>query len=217
LTFKDIEDYIKELTWNMEVESVLDVGTGNKGVVAQHYWENIKKIRRGYACDIWVIKPLPPVWTPLKMNALDLLKVLKPKSVDVVQACGFLEHLSKLDGYRFLRIAETLARKLVFTTSAHWLLIGEGEALRIDRFKGSYKFALDYKEHGKPVTYFEDLTLSTPSKVVQVQNGNPYHRYRSTWSWSEFEELGYEANVKDAFSGKSFTDEVVAWKFIKGF
>jgi hypothetical protein len=116
--FKDMEHYIRELTANMHVESVLDVGTGLKGVVAQAYWENEKHISKGYACDIWAIKPLPPVWVPLKMNALNLLDVLNPKSVDVVQACGFLEHLKKDDGYTFIRIAETLAKKLVFFTAA---------------------------------------------------------------------------------------------------
>lgn len=116
--FKDMDDYIMELTSNMDVESVLDLGTGNKGVVAQHYWENVKKIKKGYACDIWNIKKLPSIWTPLKMDALELLNVLEPKSVDVVQACGFLEHLNKDDGYRFIEIAEILARKLVFFTAA---------------------------------------------------------------------------------------------------
>jgi len=117
-TFKDMEHYIIDLTKNLEIKTVLDVGTGNKGVVAQHYWENTKKIEKGYACDIWTIKPLPPVWTPLKMNALNLLEVLKPKSIDHVQACGFLEHLTKKEGYRFIEIAETLARKTVFLTAA---------------------------------------------------------------------------------------------------
>ena len=52
------------------------------------------------------------------MNALDLLKVLGPKSVDVVQAFGFLEHLKKEDGYKFLDISLKLARKLVIVSGA---------------------------------------------------------------------------------------------------
>ena len=117
--FRDFENYVVMLTKDMEVESVLDVGTGMKGVVAEHYWRNYKKIKKGYVCDIWVIKPsLSEFWIRLNMNALDLLKVLEPKSVDVVQAFGFLEHLKKEEGYRFLEISLKLARKLVIVSGA---------------------------------------------------------------------------------------------------
>ena len=86
--FRDFENYIVMLTKDMPVESVLDVGTGEKGPVAEHYWVNYKGIKKGYVCDIWRIKEnLHPIWEKLRMNALDLLKVLKPKSVDIVQAC----------------------------------------------------------------------------------------------------------------------------------
>lgn len=185
---KDMEDYVKQLTANMEVESVLDVGTGNKGVVAQHYWEKVKKIKRGYACDIWIIKPLPPVWKPLKMSVFNI--PLKPKSVDVVQAFGFLEHLEKLEGYRFLKMAESLARKLVIVSAAHWLLIGKKKALR------------------KTVIGSPDLVFDLNYKASK----NPYHMYKSTWNWLELEELGFETNFEDAFSGLSFASEVIAWK-----
>ena len=116
---RDFEHYVVMLTLDMPVESVLDVGTGNKGPVAEHYWVHYKRIKRGYVCDIWTIKEnLNPIWVKLKMNALDLLDVLGPRSVDVVQAFGFLEHLEKEDGYRFLEIAEELARKLVIVSGA---------------------------------------------------------------------------------------------------
>lgn len=125
--FLDMEDYIRQITNGMNsssVDSILDCGTGLKGVVAQSYYENELKIKRGYACDIWVLKEMPALWKPLKINALDLLDLgkgkggLKEKSVDVVQAFGFLEHLTKDDGYRFLQIAEKLARKLVIVSAA---------------------------------------------------------------------------------------------------
>jgi len=117
--FRDFEHYVIMLTKDMPVESVLDVGTGMKGVVAEYYWRNYKRIKKGYVCDIWKIKPnLSEFWVRLNMNALDLLKVLKPKSVDVVQAFGFLEHLKKDDGYRFLDISLKLARKLVIVSGA---------------------------------------------------------------------------------------------------
>ena len=117
--FRDFENYVVMLTKDMEVESVLDVGTGMKGPVAEYYWRNYKRIKKGYVCDIWRIKPnLSEFWVRLKMNALDLLKVLKPKSVDVVTAFGFLEHLKKDDGYRFLDISLKLAKKLVIVSGA---------------------------------------------------------------------------------------------------
>ena len=116
---RDFEHYVVMLTKDMPVESVLDVGTGMKGVVAEYYWRYYKRIKKGYVCDIWKIKPnLSEFWVRLNMNALDLLKVLKPKSVDVVQAFGFLEHLKKDDGYRFLDISLKLARKLVIVSGA---------------------------------------------------------------------------------------------------
>lgn len=119
LILRDFEHYIVMLTKDMPIESVLDVGTGRKGPVAEHYWVNYKDIRKGYVCDIWTLKEnLNPIWEKLRMDALDLLKVLKPKSVDVCQAFGLLEHLEKQNGYRFLEIAEKLARKLVIVSGA---------------------------------------------------------------------------------------------------
>lgn len=116
---RDFENFVVMLTKDMPVESVLDVGTGTKGPTAEHYWVNYKRIKVGYVCDIWIIKEnLNQIWRKLKMNALDLLNVLKPKSVDVVQAFGFLEHLKKEDAYKFLDIAQTLAKKLVIVSGA---------------------------------------------------------------------------------------------------
>jgi len=175
------------LTKNMPVESVLDVGTGRKGPVAEHYWVNCKGIKKGYVCDIWVIKKnLNPIWKRLKMNALDLLKALKPKSVDVCQAFGFLEHLEKKDGYRFLEVAEALARKLVIVSGAvciHDLSKGCGN-------DPAYKVKLD---------------------------GNPYHYYRSTWSHEDFHKLGWQTDWEYYKQNESYMEDVIAWKFIKGF
>jgi hypothetical protein len=115
----DMEDYIKMVCDPLEIDSVIDIGTGDKGPVAQHYWENTRKIKRGYLCDIWVIKECPSLWKPLKMNALDLLDVLEPKSVDVVQACGFLEHLTLKEAIKFIfDVAEVIAKKVVYFSAA---------------------------------------------------------------------------------------------------
>ncbi len=115
---KDMKDYLIELCDPIEVESVLDVGCGNKGVIAQHYWQDLRRIKRGYALDIFTIKPLPPVWTPILDDALNLLDHFKPKSLDVISACGFLEHLTPENGVKFLELAEEVACKLVYLTAA---------------------------------------------------------------------------------------------------
>jgi len=174
--FRDFENYVVMLTRDMPVESVLDIGTGLKGPVAEKYWVEYKRIKRGYVCDIWRIKEnLNPIWVKLRMNALDLLDVLGSKSVDVVQAFGFLEHLEKWEGYKFLHIAEALARKLVIVSGALYV----------------HGPTLDYK--------------------VRV-DGNPYHVYKSVWSYDEFHRLGWETDWEYYRRGESYMGDVIAWR-----
>lgn len=182
--FLDMADYVERLVGGDPIESVIDFGTGPKGVVAQHYWENVNKIKKGYACDIWKIRELPPVWTPLKMDAMKILDVLEPKSVDVVQAFGFMEHLTKEEGYKFLEIVEMLARKLVIVSAANCL---HGFDSGVPGYDPDYKVKMD---------------------------GNKHHRYNSIWHWREFEALGYESNIDDAVKGITFRLESIAWKFL---
>ena len=178
--FRDMEHYVIQLTKDNDfIMDVLDVGTGLKGPVAQHYWEFVKTIRQGYVCDIWALKPLPSLWMPLKMDALNLLEVLGEDSVDVVQAFGFLEHLEKEDGLKFLEIAEKLAIDLVIISAANCIHHANGDR--------DYKVKID---------------------------GNPYHRYNSTWQWKEFEDLGFNSNWEDAKKGDSFISESIAWKIL---
>jgi len=172
---RDFENYVVWLTRDLDIDSVVDVGTGMKGVVARKYYEEVRGIKRGYAVDIWKIKQLSPIWTPLNIDALRLLEYLEPKSVDVVQALGFLEHLEKPDGYEFLSIAEKLARKLVIVSGAKTL-------------------------HGP-----------TPDYKVK-KDGNPYHLYRSTWSWRDFEPLGWETSREHDEKGEGYGADVVAWR-----
>ncbi len=183
--WKDMEHYVIKLTRdNNSIIEILDVGTGLKGPVAEHYWTSTKKIQRGYVCDVWVLKPLPSLWVPLKMDALDLLDVLGKDSVDVVQAFGFLEHLEKEDGLKFLEIAEELAIDLVIVSAAVCI-------------------------HG----HGPDGCGDDPDYKVKM-DGNPYHRYNSTWQWDEFEELGFTSNWEDAKKGESFNVEAIAWKIL---
>jgi hypothetical protein len=125
-----MEDYIKmvgmQAGLNGSIDSILDCGTGQKGVVAQDYYENVLKIEKGFACDVWTIKEMDKkIWIPLKINALDLLNKEKggigEKSVDVTQAFGFLEHLDRNSGYQFLHIAERVARKAVIISAASFV------------------------------------------------------------------------------------------------
>jgi hypothetical protein len=177
-------DYLRQEAGSVPVESVIDFGTGDKGVVGMEWWMKEKKIKRGYACDVWVIKELPPLWRPLKMDALKILDVLEEKSVDVVQFFGFLEHLTEEQGLEFLEIAERLARKLVIFSAA----------ICIHSFKSN--------ECG-----------DDPDYKVKV-DGNPYHRYNSTWRRDKIEGLGYNSNWVDAKNGDSFKLEAFGWKHL---
>ena len=114
---RDMEDYIIMKTKDMQIESVMDVGSGMKGAVGAHYSERIKKIKQGYLVDISLLKDMEK-WKPLKIKALDLLDHVEPKSVDIVQAFGFMAHLLKEDGYKFIEIAEKIARKFVIFSAA---------------------------------------------------------------------------------------------------
>ena len=181
----DMEDYIQRVCDPLDIKIVLAIGVGNKGPVAQHYWENVRKIDRGYLCDIWTIKPAPSVWIPLKMDALKLLEVLKPKSVDILQACGFLEHLTLKDAIKFLfDVAEVLTRKVVFLSCATTCHSHEG----ITGVDPLYKTKLDK---------------------------NPYHEYKSIWSHQQLEAWGYKTNIKDILNCRfALNGEIEAWKIL---
>ena len=171
-----MDTYLYEVCKDIPVETVIDVGTGLKGVVGEYFWLNRKHIKKGWAVDIWKIKP-SEFWIPINDDALHLEAYFEPKSVDVVQAFGFLEHLKKRDGYRFIYIAEKLARKVVILSAAT-------------------------KVHG-------------PTRDYKVKiDGNPYHYYWSTWSWREFEDLGYRTSYRDMVKGLTYSEEAIAWKLL---
>lgn len=111
----DTYQYVCMLADPLEVESALDIGCGDKGVIAQHYWENVRHIKRGYACDRFVLKPLPAIWTPLLNDAADLPSLV-PDGVDVVTHCGMLEHVPYEHAFKVLHAVEQVARKLCFFT-----------------------------------------------------------------------------------------------------
>ncbi len=110
---KDVADLLWDVIRDMEIESIIDVGTGVNGVVGLHYLEK-KNINRKYAIDIYSIKPLPTDWIPVIMDARCLLTRFGERSVDIITAYDFIEHLSKEDGIKWLNAAEKIAKKLIF-------------------------------------------------------------------------------------------------------
>lgn len=112
----DTESYVNELSKGLDVKTVLDIGCGTKGVIGQHHWENVVGIEAGYACDIHVVKDLPPLWTPLVMDAVDLVDRLGEKSIDFLTHCGMLEHVEYRHALKILHTIERLVRQRVFFT-----------------------------------------------------------------------------------------------------
>lgn len=112
----DTESYVSMLTEGLSVDSALDIGCGNKGVIAQHQWEQVHNIKKGYACDIHVLKELPPVWEPLLMDAELLVERLGVDGVDFTTHCGMLEHVEYRKALRILQVVELVTKKRVFAT-----------------------------------------------------------------------------------------------------
>lgn len=116
----DTAEYVGALSTDIgHVDTVLDIGCGDKGIIAQHYWESTRVIQRGFACDRFVIKPLPKLWTPILDDAEFLPRLLPlqgVQQVDVTTHCGLLEHLPYEKAFCVLRAVELVSRKLVFFT-----------------------------------------------------------------------------------------------------
>jgi len=109
----DTESYVSELAKNLEIHSVLDIGCGLKGVIAQAYWEE-RGIAAGFACDKHVIKALPPLWTPLLFDARNLLE--HDIYVDFTTHCGLLEHVPYKEAFELLHVVELVTNRRVFST-----------------------------------------------------------------------------------------------------
>jgi hypothetical protein len=113
----DSEDYVRLLCDPIpNIKTVVDIGCGMKGMIAQAYWDVDRAIQRGYACDIHVLKPMPSHWVPLVMDAEGLVEKLGHKSIDVVTHCGMLEHVEYAKALRILHVIEQIAVKKVFMT-----------------------------------------------------------------------------------------------------
>lgn len=174
-TWWDTEDYVRMVAGAIQdqIRTVLDIGCGCKGVIAQAYWEqDAPEFRMGFACDIHVIKPLPACWKPLKRDAATLPDILT--HVDFITHCGLLEHIPYAHALQVLRVLEELSPLGVFCTMS--------AVLREVEWKSR-------------------------------QDGNPYHQYRSWWDAKTFELLGYFVDRERMADGRTFCEEVTAWRY----
>lgn len=96
---------------------VMDIGCGNKGVIAHDLWDEIG-VGKGYAVDRHAVKHIPPPWERLVMDAEDLLEKLGPKSVDFITHCGLLEHIDYDKALRVLGVLERVCRGTIFFTAS---------------------------------------------------------------------------------------------------
>jgi hypothetical protein len=149
---KDVADLLWGVIEHMEIESIIDVGTGVNGVVGLHYLEK-KNIKRKYAIDVYSIKPLPTDWIPIIMDGRDILKKFGEKSVDIITAYDFIEHLNKEDGINWLKDVEKIARKLIFLftpiSENGEIPLSPSAGLRPENIYENHKSGWTYKEFEK--------------------------------------------------------------------
>jgi len=114
--FYDTEEYVRMLAGGLHIESCMDIGCGNKGIIAEAYWVE-QDIERAYAVDRHVIKDgLNPVWQRLLMDAEDLPKL--GIAVDFTTHCGLLEHLEYDKAFKVLHAIEQVTTKRVFASAS---------------------------------------------------------------------------------------------------
>lgn len=163
---KDVADLFWEIIRDMEIESFIDVGTGPNGVVGMHNLEG-KNIRRKYAIDIYRIKPLPPEWQTVIMDGRNMPDKFPAKSIDIIQACDFIEHLTKADGIKWLKDCETIARKAVLIFTPLGWVRSSGFDVQPDNIYMQHHCAWTYEE-------FEEMGYMTarndPENIWRVSN-----------------------------------------------
>jgi len=168
----DSEDYCNILFDPVpNIETVLDIGCGLKGMIGQFYWEHVRHIKCGYACDIHVLKTMPPPWIPLLMDAEGLVERLGEKSIDAVVTCGLIEHIPYAKALRILRVIERVAIKKVFMTCSAVCREVSGKAERdgnpFHRYKSFWDgdvfealgYTVDRKRMCDRTTFLEEVTF----------------------------------------------------------
>lgn len=102
---------------HLDCRTVLDVGAGHGGVFDVGYWDARPEVTRREACDIFWIRPLPPLWaTKTGVDACKLDEHYQAGEFDFVQCCEVLEHIP--DSRRALEQLVRVAKMAVFVTSA---------------------------------------------------------------------------------------------------
>lgn len=167
----DVCDMFELAVAGLATDSIVDVGTGINGVVGLHLWDRMRGQK--IAIDICEVRQLPAGWDVQIMDARGLLAKMGEKSIDIVQCCDFIEHLTKADGHAFLADAERIARKaiLLFTP------IGFVESPAADRDSHN-----PYQRHLSGWTYeeLEELGYQTGRDTVE----NMWrHTNIVAWKW----------------------------------
>jgi hypothetical protein len=150
---KDVADIFLEVIEDMDIASFIDVGTGTNGVVGMHNLEakerkDKKKIKK-YSIDIYNIKPLPQDWECIIMDARDILKRFGNKSIDIIQACDFIEHLEKKEGVKWLQDCEKVARKAILIFTPIGLVDSPSANTQPDNIYQKHKCGWTYEEFEK--------------------------------------------------------------------
>ena len=181
----DTESYVRELATGCDsIATVLDVGCGDKGVIAQAYWDEIA-ITKGYACDRHTIKPLPEPWTALLMDAENLVEHLGEKSVDFTTHCGLLEHLDYDKALSILHVLERVTRKCIFFTCS--ALLREAD----------YKVVRDGNQYHRYISWwsanaFEQLGYHVDRE--RMANGQTFHE--EIIGWVKLDELTKDWEIR---------------------
>lgn len=109
-----------ELFWrsiheSMEIDSILDVGSGHSGVHDCGYW-TAKSMSRKASCDIFTCRPSPSCWEIHEgVDACSLALAFGEKSFDLVQCMECLEHIEQ-SRLALEQLCE-VAKKLVMVSS----------------------------------------------------------------------------------------------------
>lgn len=170
----DTYSYVKWLADPEErIRSVLDIGCGLKGVIAQHYWENVRSdCVEGFACDRHVVKELPSLWTPLVVDAELLADRLGTNGVDFTTHCGMLEHIEYDKALRIMHVVELVTAKKIFCTMSTVMR-------EVD-----YKVKLDGNPHHYYRSFWDIDTLEALGYTVdfeRMKNGKTFSVELTCW------------------------------------
>lgn len=109
------EQYLREAIRDIEIRSVLDVGTGHSGVFDYWYWEGMN-LEKKVCLDIKYIREDIPNWEKVIADARNL--PFPDNSFDLVMCCEMIEHVPVEDHEKVLTELIRVAKKCVYVTSS---------------------------------------------------------------------------------------------------